>query len=77
MKTINRNELNEKGKLAKLFVMLAFVFDINYKASYEILYKENYINKILARFDFKNQDTKNKIMEVQEFLNQYIQKKIQ
>lgn len=77
MKTINRNELNEKGKLARLFVMLAFAFDINYKASYEILYKENYINKILARFDFKNQDTKNKIMEVQEFLNQYIQKKIQ
>ena len=30
-KTINRNDFEERGKLISLLVMLAFLFDINYK----------------------------------------------
>ena len=74
-KIINKNELKEKGKLTKVLVMLAFLFDINYNSSFEIIYHENYINKIFQRFDFEDKNTKNKMREVQEFLNQYIKEK--
>ena len=75
-KTINRNTLRKRGKLVEVFVMLAFLFDINYKASFEIIYEENYIDKIFQRFHFEDQYTKNKVKEVQKFLNEYIEEKI-
>ena len=75
-KTINRNEVNEKERLIKVLVMLAFLFGINYKASFEIIHKEDYINKIFQRFNFENENTRNKMSEVQTFLNQYIEEKI-
>lgn len=43
---INRKEFKEKGKLIQLLVMLAFLFDINYKVSLEIISKEKYIDKV-------------------------------
>ncbi len=73
---INRNEINEKGKLISVLIMLTFLFDINYKASFEIIQSENYINKIFERFHFEDAHTRNKMKEVQAFLNQYIEEKI-
>lgn len=75
-KIINRNEFRKKGKLIDVFVILAFLFDINYKKSFEIIYEENYINKIFQRFNFKDEETRIKTKEVQEFLNKYIKEKI-
>ena len=75
-KTINRYTLKERGKLVGVIVMFAFLFDINYKESFEFIYNQNYINKTFERFHFNNQDTKNKMKEIQAFLNQYIEEKI-
>jgi hypothetical protein len=36
------------------------------------MYKEDYINKIINKFDFKNQDTKDKMEKIKEELNNYI-----
>ena len=74
-KTINRNELKQKSSLIKILIVLAFIFDINYHASYEIIRNEKYIDKIFQKFNFKNEDTKKKMKKVQEFLNQYIDDK--
>ena len=74
-KTINRNELKQKSSLIKILIVLAFIFDINYQASYEIIRNEKYIDKIFQKFNFKNEDTKKKMKKVQEFLNQYIDDK--
>ena len=75
-KPINRNQLKKKGKLTQVLVMLAFLFDMNYIASYEIIYQEDYINKIFQRFDFKDKHTKMEMQKIQAFLNQYIKDKI-
>ena len=56
--------------------MLAFLFDINYKTSFEMIYRENYINKIFQKFDFKDEHMKQKMKDIQVFLNQYIEEKI-
>lgn len=76
-KTINRNEIKEKGPLIKVLVLLAFIFDIQYKISYKIICNEDYINKIFERFHFKDQHTKDEMQKIQAFLNQYIKEKIQ
>lgn len=55
---------------------LAFVFDINFKSTFKILKKEDYINKIIDRFDFKNQETEEKIKEIRKIANKYIEEKI-
>ena len=75
-KTINRNEIKEKGPLIKILVLLALIFDIQYQISYQIIYKEDYINKIFERFHFEDEYTRNEMQKIQAFLNQYMKEKI-
>ena len=55
--------------------ILAFIFDINFKPTFEILKREDYINKIIDRFDLKNQEAKEKMEEIRKIANEYIDKK--
>ena len=75
-KQINKNELKQKGKIEKLLVILGFVFDINYRQSFEVIYKENYINKVFKRFNFKDEYTKKEMKKIQQLINGYIEEKI-
>ena len=61
----------------RLIVNLAFVFDYYIKYSFEVMKREDYINKIIDRFEFKNQETKEKMEEIRTILNQYIEEKIE
>ena len=76
MKQILKNEDIERkinqNKMDSFLLLLCFVFNYNFKYSFEIMYKEDYINRLLNRFDFKNQDTKEKIKIIKEELNNYI-----
>lgn len=73
-KTIKKDKNMKKNGIDKLVLMLAFVFDINFHESLEILKKEDYLNKILNNFDFKRQDTKEKIENIRNVLNLYLNK---
>ena len=53
-----------------------FVFDLNYKESFKILKKEDYINKIFNQFDFKFDETKEKVKELKKLTSDYIEEKI-
>ena len=55
--------------------MLCLTFDLNFKYSYEIMQKEDYINKIINRFNFKNEETRKKIEIIRNEINNYIQSK--
>ena len=55
---------------------LAFIFDINFQCSFEILKNNNYIDKIIDRYNFKNENTKEKIKEIRKISNLYINKKV-
>ena len=50
---------------------------MNFKPSFEILKKENYINRILDRFNVKDEKTKIELEEIRKISNKYIEQKIQ
>ncbi len=57
-----------------MICLISFIFDLNFDFSKEIILKENYINKILNRFDFKNEKTKSQIDEIRNIANEYLKK---
>ena len=79
IKRILKNEDIERkknqNKMDNFLLLLCFVFNYNFKYSFEIMYKEDYINKLLDRFDFKNKETQEKIKIIRKEINNYIQLK--
>ena len=52
---------------------IAFIFDINFKESFKILKEEDYINKILNKFDLKDKENFDKVKNLaNEFINENI-----
>lgn len=56
-----------------VITVLAFIFDINFKESFEIIYNKNYINKIIDSFNYKDQDVQETIRTT---ANEYIKNKV-
>ena len=70
---------NEKviTPLDYLIVVLAFIFDINFEFSFEIIKQEKCLEKMIEMFNFENNEiAKKQIEEVKEILNNYIQEQI-
>lgn len=66
----------EETPIDNVITVIGFIFDLNFKASFEILKKEDYINKTLNRYDFKDEHTKQKVEEIRKIANGYIYNKI-
>lgn len=75
-RTINRYEIKNEDSIKKMIVIIAFIFDINYKTSFQKIQKEKYIDKIIDRFDFKKENTKEVIEEIRKFANEYVLEKL-
>ena len=60
------------NELVRLLSMIAFVFDINFKPSLSIIKNKKYIDNILNRFEFKDENTKKQIELIKENVNNYI-----
>lgn len=76
---IQKNQVkieNRRTPIDNIISVIAFIFDINFKISFEIIKREDYINKILNRYKIKNIDTKEKIEKIREIANAYIEQKI-
>ncbi len=56
--------------------VLAFVFDLNFRESYQIVKDNNYINILIDRFDYKNLKTKKQMENIRNIINDYIDRKI-
>ena len=65
-----------KTKLDGVIHVLAFMFGINFKYDFEVIKKEDYINKILNKFNFKNEVTKKQIEQIRNIANEYIEKQL-
>ena len=72
-KLIKRVKGENYDDINKVLTTAAFLFDINFKESFEIIYKEDYINKILNRFNYKRPEVQEKI---QQEANSYIKQKV-
>lgn len=55
--------------------VIGFIYDINFKESFEILKEKDYINLIFNRFNLTDEKTKNRIEEIRKNANEYIIKK--
>ena len=55
---------------------IAFIFDFNYKFGLEYIKEKDYINIIVDRLNYKNEDTKQKMEKIREHAINYIDDKI-
>lgn len=67
---------NVKTCVDLLAVQIAFVFDINYLHSLEKINNENYLEKIIKKFDAKDKKTIDDLNELKEIAEEYIQEKL-
>ena len=66
----------EESAIDNIIRVIAFIFDMNFKPSFQILKEEDYINKILNRYDFKDDYTKRTVEEIRKIANEYVKNKI-
>ena len=71
-----KNNIHET-EIDDIVKIIAFIFDINFKASFEILKENDYINKILNRYKIKDEYTKEKIEEIRKIANVYIEQRVE
>lgn len=64
-----------KEKIDGVIRTIAFIYDLNFKKSYEIIKENKYIDKIINRFNFENGDTKKQMEEIKKLANEYIDDK--
>ena len=55
---------------------MAFIFDINFKVSFQILKEQDYVKKTLNRYNMHDSETKQKLEEIRKIANLYIEQKI-
>lgn len=66
-------KIKKEAEVDNIIRVIAFIFDINFKTSFQILKEEDYINKILDRYDLKDEYTKQKVEEIRKIANKYVQ----
>lgn len=55
--------------------VLAFIFDLNFKESYEIVKEYNYVDILIDRFKYNNLETKSRMENIRNIMNEYIENK--
>lgn len=72
---VNKKYMNYD--IDRVVIVIAFIFDFNFKDSYKIIRENDYINRIIDRFCFKNKETKEKIELIRKIANDYIDNQIE
>ena len=67
---------DRKTKLDLFICVLGFVYDLNFRESLEIVKENDYINRIIDRFNYSNSETKEKMENIRKQLNNYIEEKL-
>jgi len=52
--------------------VLAFIFDLNFKESYQIVKDNDYINILIDRFNYNDLETKNMMEDIRHIMNDFI-----
>lgn len=69
------NSKYKNNSINKVITIIAFIFDMNFKESFEILKEKDYINQMINRFNFKDKKTKEKIEKIRIIANKFIEEK--
>ena len=72
--------IRRKGKsplgINNVMATISFIYDINFKVSLQIIKDNNYIDKILDRFELKDSNTRQKVTEIRKDAEDYINSRI-
>lgn len=75
-----RNKLiNVKERITQIDVwisFIAFIFDLYFEESIKYIKENDYINKLIDRIEYKNNDTKIKMEEIRKCANKYIEERL-
>ena len=57
--------------------IISFIFDIYYKESFKMIKENDYINKIINKFEIEDDDLKEQFEEVRSIANNYVEDRIE
>ena len=72
--SVNKKDTNYD--IDRIVVIVAFIYDLNFKGSYKIIKENNYIDKIINRFNFEKEETRKQIEEIRIIANEDIDNKL-
>lgn len=72
-----KDKIKNHSAIDEVLTVIAFIFDIQFKSSLEIIKNENYINNILNRYKMKDEHTTKTLEELRIIANYYINEQIQ
>ena len=75
---LSKQLINSKERVTNIDAWVgffAFIFDFNFPVALEYIKEKNYINIIMDRFEYKNEDTNNKMKQIKKVATEYIEEK--
>lgn len=69
----NRNRVSETDQILRF---ASFVFDIYFPYSLKVIKEKDYVSKMIDRFDYKILETKDKMVKVRDFINDFLNNKL-
>ena len=63
---------NRQTKMDYWVSYMAYFFDINFRETFAIIRKEDYVTRMIARIPYSDPETAARMEEIEETLNQYI-----
>ena len=64
----------DESPIDDVIKVIAFIFDMNFKTSFQILKEGDYINKTLDRYNLKDEYTKKAVDEIRKIANDYVER---
>ena len=69
--------LNDRKTIIDYWVcVIAFIFDLNFDVSLKYVEVNNYIDILINRIEYKNQDTNKKMQEIRKCAKKYIDNRL-
>ena len=75
----DRKQILNQDKVTQLdgaISIISFIFDIYYKKSFKLIKENDYINKIINKFEIEDDDVKEQFEEVRSIANNYVEDRI-
>ena len=76
LKQIKKQPGKQIQPIDEIVLLIAFIFDINFKVSFDMIKEKDYINLILNRYHMKDEISKKALEEIRKIANEYIETKI-
>lgn len=76
---MNHKQINVQERVTQIDIWIsyiAFIFDLNFDISSTYLLKHDYINRLVDRIEYRNEDTKKKMEEIRICANEYLKEKM-